>query len=253
MLTRPEHIVHFFRDVHGQYRITKAALAKRTKEYRGWVEAYARNHKVPILNPKQGVKKEDAVRPYLQRMERQNWHGLYCIFTSMEMGRSFTAKPPQYPTEDPNYRIIRRVASRHLHYYFYLRDPVLGAMAMCVDTYLPFQTKYYLNGHNFIEIELRSQGVSFRKDDNAFLATSDPKALQAAADKLDAETIERRLNYWSWLLGPKFSDKDREAIQPRVFHPPDRILPQLRVQTALPHPQNLPALLRNGAIPLDCR
>ena len=127
-------------------------------------------------------------------------------------GQELTAKPPQYPTEDPNYRIIRRVASRHLHYYFYIRDPVLGAMAMCVDTYLPFQTTYYLNGHNFIEIELRSQGVSFRKDDNAFLATSDPTALQAAADKLDAETIERRLNYWSWLLGPKFSDKDREAI-----------------------------------------
>jgi hypothetical protein len=53
---------------------------------------------------------------------------------------------------------------------------------MCVGTYLPFQTTYYLNGHHFIEIELRRQGVAFRKDDNAFLATADPKALQAAAD-----------------------------------------------------------------------
>ncbi len=83
---------------------------------------------------------------------------------------------------------------------------------MCVGTYLPFQTTYYLNGHNFIEIELRRQGVAFRKDDNAFLATADPKALQAAANKLSAATIEKRLNYWSWLLGPKFSDKDRKAV-----------------------------------------
>jgi hypothetical protein len=36
LLTRPEHIVHFFRDVHGIYPITKQALAKRTNEYQRW-------------------------------------------------------------------------------------------------------------------------------------------------------------------------------------------------------------------------
>ena len=30
LLTRPEHIVHFFRDVHGLYPITPQVLAKRT-------------------------------------------------------------------------------------------------------------------------------------------------------------------------------------------------------------------------------
>ena len=122
---------------------------------------------------------------------------------------------PKYPTDDPDYRIIRRVPSRYLHYYFYIRDPVIGPLAMCVGTYLPFQTTYYLNGHNFMEIELRRQGVAFRKDDNAFLATADPKALQAAADKLSASIIEKRLNYWSWLLCPKFSEKDRQAVNLR--------------------------------------
>ena len=32
LLTRPAHIVHFFRDVHGIYPITKQALTKRTHE-----------------------------------------------------------------------------------------------------------------------------------------------------------------------------------------------------------------------------
>src|SRR6266508_6581839 len=105
----------------------------------------------------------------------------------MEMGSTFHSRMPKFATADPDYRIIRRVPSRFLHYYFYMRDPVIGPLAMCVGTYLPFQTTYYLNGHNFIEIELRGQGVTFRKDDNAFLATADPKALQAAADKLSAD------------------------------------------------------------------
>ena len=212
LLTRPEHIVHFFRDVHGVYPITPQVLAKRTLEYRGWVEGYARNHKIPILKAEKGVSQEDTVRPYLERMERRNQHGVYCIFTSMEMGSTFPSKMPQFPTDDPNDRIIRRVPSRYLHDYFYIRDPAIGPLAMCVGTYLPFQTTYYLNGHNFIEIELRRQAVAFRKDDNAFLSTSDPKALQAAADKLSAATLEKRLNYWNWLLCPKFSEKDRKAV-----------------------------------------
>ena len=215
LLTRPEHVVHYFRDVHGQYPITPQVLAKRTPEYRGWVEAYARNHKIPILKAEKGVSKEQCVLPHLRRMERRNQHGVYCIFTSMEMGSTFSSKMPRFPTDDPNYRIIRRVPSRFLHYYFYIRDPVIGPLAMCVATYLPFQTTYYLNGHNFMEIELHRLGVAFRKDDNAFLSTSDPKALQDAADKLSAAIMEKRLNYWTWLLGPKFSEKERQAVNLR--------------------------------------
>jgi hypothetical protein len=215
LLTRPAHIVHFFRDVHGQYPITPQVLAKRTREYRAWVEAYARNHKIPMLRAQTGVSKEKCVLPHLQRMERRNQHGVYCIFTSLEMGSTFNSRMPTVPIDDPDYRFIRRVPSRYLHYYFYIRDPVVGPLAMCVGTYLPFQTTYYLNGHNFMEIELRRQGVAFRKDDNAFLSTSDPKALQEAADKLSASILEKRLNYWTWLLGPKFSDKDRKAVNLR--------------------------------------
>lgn len=215
LLTRPEHIVHFFRDVQGQYPITPEVLARRTQQYRGWVESYARNHKIPVIKAEKGISKEDYVRPYFERMRRRNQHGVCCIFTSMEIGSTFNSRLPRFPTDDPDYRIIRRVSSRFLHYYFYIRDPVIGPLAMCVGTYLPFQTTYYLNGHNFIEVELCRQGVAFRKHDNAFLSTADAKALQAAADKLSASIIEKRLNYWTWLLGPKFSKKDYRAINLR--------------------------------------
>jgi hypothetical protein len=85
-LTRPEHIVHFFRDVHGLSPITKDALAKRTQEYQQWVEAHARTHRIPIEWPDaeplktKKLKREDYVRPYGQRMERQKRFGVYFIF-----------------------------------------------------------------------------------------------------------------------------------------------------------------------------
>ena len=146
-LTRPAHIVHFFRDVHGIYPITKQALAKRTKEYQGWVEAFARNHRIPIQWPdpnmkKKDIKKEDFVRPYGLAMERRKRFGVYFIFKSLEQGPTFLSVLPRFPTDDPDYRILKRNRSRYTHYYFYIRDEILGHMALCVGSFLPFQTTY---------------------------------------------------------------------------------------------------------------
>jgi len=153
------------------------------------------------------------VRPYLERMERQNRYGVYFIFQSIEQGSCFKSIPPKYPTADPDYRIIRRDWRPYTHLYFYIRDEVLGPMAMCVGTYLPFLTTYYVNGHHYIENELRRAGVAYRKDDNAFLWVADPAALQAAADRLSEQVLRKRLDHWTFLLGPKFSQKERQAVK----------------------------------------
>src|SRR5947209_17901122 len=137
------------------------------------------------------------------------------VLHSPEQGFSFQSLNPKYSNEDPSYRPIRKRPSRFTHLYFYIRDEVLGPMVMCVGTFLPFQTTYYINGHHFIEGELKQRGIRFRKDDNAFVWTADLKALQVAADKLDANTIRKRLDYWTLVLGPKLSKKEREGINLR--------------------------------------
>jgi hypothetical protein len=212
LLTRPENIVHFFGYVHGVGAITKEVLRQRTTEYNQWVEGFARNRRIPIEWAEQGVRKEDYVRPQLRRMERQDSYGVYFILKRMEVGTSFRSTMPKYPTADPDYRILSRQRSRYAHYYFYLRDPVLGPIALCVGSFLPFSITYYLNGHHFIEQQLRQAGVEFRKDDNAFLWVADSQALQAAADALSAKIIRTRLEDWTLVVGPKFSKKDRQAI-----------------------------------------
>jgi len=212
LLTRPENIVYFFRDVHQVGVITKEVLRQRTDDYTRWVDSFARNHRIPVEWAQKGVRKEDYVRPRLRQMERSKRFGVYFILKSMEIGPSFRITNPKYPTKNPNYRIIAPQKSRYTHIYFYIRDEVVGPMVMCVGTFLPFRISYWLNGHSFIERELLREGVRFRKDDNAFLAVADPEALQAAADRLSANIIQKRLDYWTLLVGPKFSKKDRDAI-----------------------------------------
>jgi hypothetical protein len=222
-LSRPEQVVYFFRDVNGIPVVDKAALSKRTGEYRGWVEAFARNHHTPMEWAQKGVRKEDYVQPWLRRMERTNRYGVYFIFQSMEQGATFRCSMPKFPTQDPNHRILRQQRSRFTHYYFYLRDETLGPMVMRVASFFPFQATYYLNGHSFIEQELNRGKIGYRKNDNAFLAVDDVAALQGAADRLTGEVIRRRLDYWTLLLGPKFSKRERGTMNLRRFYAVNQI------------------------------
>jgi len=217
-LSRPEQVVYFFRQVLGIPVVSKEVLSQRTNDYRDWVEAYARNHKIPIEWAEKGTRKEDYVLPALRRMEKKNAYGVYFIFKSMEQGRTFRISIPKFPTQDPNHRILAHQRSRFTHYYFYIRDPVLGPIIVRVASFFPFPATYWLNGHSFIEQELKRKQIGFRKNDNAFLSVDDVDELQAAADRLSAEIIGKQLDYWTFLLGPKFSKKERSQMNLSRFY-----------------------------------
>jgi hypothetical protein len=217
-LSRPGQVAHFFHNVVGEPVIDKAVFSRRTNEYQAWVESFAGNHGIPFEWAEPKVRKEDYVRPALRRMKGAGRHGVYFILKSMEQGQTFRSTVPRFPTDDPNYRILARQRSRFTHYYFYIEDEVLGPMSMRVASFFPFQATYYLNGHSFIEQELNREKIAFRKNDNAFLSVSNPEALQAAADRFTSEVIGKRLEYWTLLLGPKFSKRERAAMNLGRFY-----------------------------------
>ena len=217
-LSRPEQVVYFFREVLGLPVVSKEVLSQRTRDYQDWVEAYARNHHLPMEWAEKGVRKEDYVSPRLRRLLKRNAYGVYFIFKSMEQGRTFRISVPKYPTQDPNYRILAQQRSRFTHYYFYIRDEVLGPIVLRVASFFPFHATYWLNGHSFIEQELQRTHIGFHKNDNAFLALDDVAALQAAADRLSPQIIRKQLDYWTFLLGPKFSKKERGQMNLSRFY-----------------------------------
>src|SRR6202171_3793448 len=98
-LSRPEQVVYFFRQVLGIAVGSKEVLSQRTNDYRNWVEAFARDHKVPIEWAGKGVRKEDYVLPALRRMVNKNAFGVYFLFKSLEQGRTFRISVPKYPTQ----------------------------------------------------------------------------------------------------------------------------------------------------------
>jgi hypothetical protein len=212
------HVVHFFHNVLKEPVITKAVLRRRTNDYVRWIEAYARNRKIPLIwvprDPKgKALKHEEVVAPTLQRVRRAQRFGVYYILMSKEQGRSFRSIQLRHATKDPNYRMIRPEFLHYRHYYFHIYDPILGNMVLRVASFIPFTVCAYINGHEFISRRLQIQKASFQKQDNAFTAVDDPKALQSAANALSAKIIRQRLNYWAFTLAPKFSLKERRACK----------------------------------------
>jgi hypothetical protein len=217
-LSRPDQVVYFMRHVLGIPVVSKELLRQRTDDYRDWVEAYARNHEIPMEWAEKGLRKEDYVLPALRRMEKRGLYGVYFMFKSMEQGRTFRISVPKFPTRDPNHRILAPQRSRFTHYYFYIRDEVLGPIIVRVASFFPFHATYWLNGHSFIERELQRAGVGFHKNDNAFLAVDNAAALQAAADRLSPALIRKQLDYWTLIVGPKFSKKERGQMNLSRFY-----------------------------------
>jgi hypothetical protein len=204
-------VVYWLREVLGQEVIDKAVLSRRTAEYVAWVEAHARKQGIPLEWAEKGVGKEAYVAPYLQRMEKAGRFGVYFIFQAMEQG--WTYRPGRKPVVGPDgseYPILHKHRSRYRFYYFYLRDEALGPMLVRMGTFIPFEASYWVNGHSYIERELLREGVAFRKDDNAFVRVEQVARLQAA-DRLSGDVIRKRLEHWTFVLGPKFSKADRRA------------------------------------------
>lgn len=221
-LQRPGQVVYWLRTVKGIEAITQPVLAERTRRYVQWVETYARHRSLPLQWAEKGVNKEAYVRPYWRRMERAGQYGVYFIFQASEQGWTYRpGRTPVRPPDGTDYPILHQHRSRYRFYYFYLRDEVLGPMVVRVGTFIPFEASYDLNGHRSMAQELRRQGVSFRQDDNAFLSVEDVAQLQAVADGWSGEVIAKRLEHWTFLLGPKFTVEDRRgAILERSYYLP---------------------------------
>src|SRR6202035_629422 len=99
-LSRPEQVGYFFTKAVGIPVLSKEILSQRTADYQNWVEAFARNHNIPIEWAEKGVRKEDYVLPWLRRMTKRNAIGSFLFFKRMEKEPGFRAGCPKNPPKN---------------------------------------------------------------------------------------------------------------------------------------------------------
>jgi hypothetical protein len=62
-LSRQENVVYFFHQVLGLPVVSKEVLSRSTNDYQSWVEAFARNHDIPIQWAEKGFVRRITLRP----------------------------------------------------------------------------------------------------------------------------------------------------------------------------------------------
>ena len=216
-LQRPGQVVYWLQQVLGIEAITKEVLSRRTEDY---VRLGPELCPQPARFRWNGPKRTCARKTTSARI-CGGWNATTASASTSSSrpwntaGRSargrLVARKPGGPADYP---ILHRHRSRYRYYYFYLRDEVLGPMIVRMGTFIPFEASYYLNGHHISNGNCVARGVGFRKDDNAFLSRGRPRQrCRPRPTDYSGELIQKRLNYWTVLLGPKFSERDRRRAK----------------------------------------
>src|SRR3954463_3158280 len=244
-LSRPEQVVHFVRQVHGIPVVSKEVLSQRTHDYQTWVEAFARHHQIPMEWAEKGLRKEDYVLPALRRLEKQNAYGVYFIFKSMEQGRTFRISMPKFPTKDPNHRILAHQRSRFTHYYFYIRDEVLGPDHCARGEFLSVSRHLLAERPLLHRTGTEAKADPFSEERQCL--PGGRRCGRTAGGCRPAESMHHPQTTQLLDLDPgtQVLPKGTGTNEPVAFlrHRANRILPQFRFQTSFPDPQALRAKL----------
>ena len=163
----------------------------------------------------------DAGRPYKhlpshERMEENArvmaekdgiTEGLVCVYGAMETCCTYRVR---FTENGPKIGSDRRVS---LVLYFYFMDREFGLMHVKIQTWFPFTVQVYVNGHEYLARKLTSQGITYKKVDNAFVELADAKKAEECARgfwRRDwpkfLDVLARRVNplLATWLAGQNY-------------------------------------------------
>ena len=86
--------------------------------------------------------------------------------------------------------------------YFYFLDPHFGLRHVRVQTWFPFTTQVYVNGHDWLARQLHAAGSGFVQHDNAFTQLEDPAQAQSLADRFPRLGWVKILGRWARQVNP---------------------------------------------------
>jgi hypothetical protein len=204
-MQQPARIVGFLDKCRQVPSITKAYFRSVSEDYHRFVTRLAAAQRVQIVEPPKGVRREDWVEPYYQRLGTR--FGIAVILKSRENARIAVS----YPTASGGNRI--EVYTRFVwQYYFYVRDQDWGRMFLRICPYFPFNARICVNQHEWLARRLQEEGIFFRKAANAFVHCSNPDRLQQLANGLTPSDLEVPLQGWLRELVPFYASDDPHRL-----------------------------------------
>lgn len=209
----PGQVVSFLTG-HLGFPIPSPAILERIGlRFRKAVAEFAAEQGIPVVRFARGERKLEVMRPYLDRLVRENRTGVAAVGVAQEFQRVFTGATHHADEGGggvPHFsytKADRRVTA----YYFYVVDEAFGPAFVKVCAYFPYPIKIWLNGHEYAKRKAKAAGIAFTELDNGFATTENPAGLQAVCDTLEAGTIRVFCERWWAALPLPLTEADRAA------------------------------------------
>lgn len=146
---------------------------------------------------KTGRSKEDLAREIAQRDGITK--GLICVFSTVELCRTFTVRGNR-----KTHRLdVVREKRKCLHFYFYFMDPEFGFMHVRVQSWFAFDVQVYINGREWLAVQMKRRGVGFERYDNTFTRIDDLSTASSLCERLAhrhwpsvLNALARKVNPW---------------------------------------------------------
>ena len=86
--------------------------------------------------------------------------------------------------------------------YFYFLDRDFGLMHVRLETWFPYTTQVYVNGHDWLARQLAKRGLGFVQHDSCFTKLDDPQQAQRFADRFAQLNWVKQLSRWARQVNP---------------------------------------------------
>jgi hypothetical protein len=202
-------VAAFFR-FHRGYPIASSALMKPISDdfIRG-LEAYAKQHDVPVITFEKKQRKDDVAAEHRKRFTKKE--GAYLIGKAQEKVPVFRTEQRTNPATGRKGPWIVRTTAMVNQFYVYAMDEDFGPFFLKFSSYFPYNAKLCINGHEYVKRQLAKEGIAFEALDNGVLSCANPQRLQQLCDGLSAAKIDVLLRKWLALLPHPFTAQDRKA------------------------------------------
>ena len=148
-------------------RVKAAALSEAEKRHR------------PVLYlPSSKTDKERLAKGLLVQHPLQK-PGLICAFKTVEPCMSFE----YHRSADHHERGLKLRARKCMHIYKYYQHPNFGFMHVRLQTWFPFNIQVYINGREWLAMQLKRRRSAFERADNCFTWLSNPTLAQHLMDE----------------------------------------------------------------------
>jgi hypothetical protein len=159
---------------------------------------FAAQHGAPYVYLQGRHRKEDLVQQQIR--DRRLSDGLVCVLCCQESCRTVKLR---YGDGRP--RLVFTCRPQRVLYFYFL-DPQFGLRHVRVQTWFPFTTQVYLNGHDWLARQLHDAGSGFVQHDNAFTQLDDPARAQSLADRFPRLAWVTILDGWARQVNPLLSE-----------------------------------------------